>query len=155
MTPPEWKQIDEYGFLISPLPGMRGVKVFTKLGKMLAKGAAAADSLKSAKNETEQGMVLLSLLSEVEPEDVEFLCKELLGPAVIRMPNGTQSPLMPVFDTIFQARTDLVFKVLVEAMKLNFGSFFKGLIARLGAQAAGVNASISPSTSPSAGPAGA
>jgi hypothetical protein len=154
-NPPVWKQLEDLSVCVSPLPGMRGVKVFTKLSNMLAKGTAGLAGLSKAKNELEQGVILLGLLSHVEPDDVEYLCTQLLENALVRV-NGQQSPLMPVFDQVFQARTHLVFKVLVEALRVNYGTFFKGLIERVasGVQAATPSNSTSPTTSPTVGPAG-
>lgn len=157
MTDPVWKQIDEYEFKVSPLPGMRNLKVFTKMAGMLAKGASnGVAALQAAKTEGEQSMLFLALLSNVEPADVEYLARELLATAVVKMPDGKQSGVMPIFDTLFQAKLDVLFKLLVEAMKVNYGNFFKGLSEKAASAQAEkiVSGSSSLPTSPTAGPAG-
>lgn len=149
MTEPQEKTIDGYTFKISQLPGMRGTKVFTRLTKLLT---GIKDAL-GANSEAAKVSAALGLLEKLDENDVQYFCTELLTPAVCTTPEGKVLPVMPHFDALFQGRVDLVFKVLLFALQVNYGGFLRGLAASAAAQAV-VAAPSSPSTSPKSGPAG-
>lgn len=144
MNEPQTKTIDGHEFQVSQLPGMRGLKVFTRLSKVLGAGLAGAFG---AKTNEERGVALLSLLQHVDEADVEYVTKELFSVALVKPPDSEKfGPVNPVFDRVFQGRIDLLFKALVFALQVNYGDFFKGL----GAAAAGAAAAqAAPSTSSS------
>lgn len=146
------KEIDGYGFTVSQLPGMRGVKVFTKLTRLLS----GAKQALAAKSDDEKAGALLGLLEKLEPEDVEYFLTELLTPALVKVPAGVGLPalegkevqVMPHFDALFQGRIDLALRALVFALQVNYGGFLKGLAksvaAQAGAAAAAQTGSIAP-----------
>lgn len=146
------KEIDGYYFTVSQLPGMRGVKVFTKLTRLLSGAKAAL----AAKSDEEKAGALLGLLERLEPEDVEYFMTELLTPALVKVPAGSGTNLdgkevqvMPHFDTLFQGRIDLALRALVFALQVNYGGFLKGLAKSVAAQAAAAAAAQAGSTGPS------
>jgi hypothetical protein len=149
------REIDGMQWQVSQLPGMRGLKMFNKLGRILgpAMGKALAAGMDSKKGEinavalSEAIAVLFDRLSEAE---IESITRELLATAVV---DG--KPLFPgAFDLLMQGRTMTVLKALLFAFEVNYGSFFGALRGRVLAEVAKASASTSPTASGTAGPSG-
>lgn len=136
MPEPEKRDIDGYSFTVSKLPGRRMTRVFVRLTKAVGKGGSGLGGLLKKGAIEDQASAILSLLGAVDEDDVMFIANELLTPCTYRAPDGSGGNPSDNFDTLFQGRIDLLFKVLVFALQVNFGSFFKGLSERAAAQAA-------------------
>lgn len=135
---PQTKTIDGFTFTCSQLPGMRSLKVFTRITKMLGKGAGKALGA-AGKGQDVAGAAMLELLGNVDEGDVEYVARQLLEVAVVQSPEGSGCPSGNVaqnFDALFQGRIDLLFKALFFAMGVNYGSFLKGLVAGAAAKPA-------------------
>lgn len=140
---PQVEEIDGIRFTISQLPGMRGLRVFSRLTKMLGKAGPAAKALISGG--TKDAGAVLAILGGMEEEDLVFVAKELLAPCVFSGPADVgQGNAADRFDVLFQGRIDLLFKVLLFALRVNYGSFSKGLSGSAG-QAAKAEAPVSSS----------
>ena len=143
MIEPQKKEIDGYTFTVSPLPGMRALKVSSRLAKLLG---GALLGVQRAKSKDDQTGAAIALLGNLDDADVEFLARELLTTAVVRCPDGTGGNPVDLFDTLFQGKIDLLFKALFFAVQVNF-PFVKGLgaVKKLTqAEASGAPESTSP-----------
>lgn len=137
---PQTKTIDGFTFTCSQLPGMRSLKVFTRITKMLGKGASKALGAAngSGKDNAAAGAAVLELLGNVDEADVEYVARQLLEVCVVACPEGSGLPSGNVaqnFDQLFQGRLDLLLKALIFAIQVNFGSFLKGLATSAAAAA--------------------
>lgn len=129
---PQTKTIDGFTFTCSQLPGMRSLKVFTRITKMLGKGAGKALGAAQAggKDSAAAGAAVLELLGNVDENDVEYVARQLLEVCVVSCPEGSGVPSGNAannFDALFQGRLDLLLKTLFFAIQVNYGSFLKGL----------------------------
>lgn len=140
-------QIGEHTYTVQQLPARPALKLFNKLarvatpalGKLLGgQGTAKLSELDA----TSLGAALEALFDRLSPEQQDQMTEELLQGALV---DG--APLWPQFNVHFQGRIVEVFQLLRFALKVNFGDFFKGLLAAAGSLSAKKPAE-SPSTSP-------
>lgn len=154
------KVIDGMHFAVTQLPGMKGLLMSQKIGRIvgpaLAKGLSGMGSVslatvaESSINMETIGEAVGLLFERLSGPELEAITRELLASATI---DGV--PLMPVFDLRLQGKTLTIYKLLVFAFEVNYGSFFDAFRA-LAAQrrAAMMSSSKSPNGSEKAGPSG-
>lgn len=118
-------------FTISQLPAMRGVRLFTRLGKVLGPALAQVGKVLSSSGGLDTieldalAPALGALFSNLEADVVEQLLRELFATVKV----GTQD-LLPVFDAKFAGRFDSVLKLAGASLEVQFGNFFGDLAAR-------------------------
>ena len=122
-------QLGEHTYTVQQLPARPALKLFNKLarvatpalGKLLgAQGAAKLSELDVASI----GTALEALFDRLTPEQQDQMTEELLQGALV---DG--APLWPQFNVHFQGRIAEALQLLRFALKVNFGDFFKGLLA--------------------------
>ena len=139
-------QLGEHTYTVQQLPARPALKLFNKLarvatpalGKLMSGGATKISELDTAN----LGAALEALFERLTPEQQDQMTEELLQAALV---DG--APLWPQFNVHFQGRIAEVFQLLRFALKVNFGDFFKGLLAAAGSLSPKKPAE-KPSTSP-------
>ena len=139
-------ELGEHTYTVQQLPARPALKLFNKLarvatpalGKLMAGGATKISELDTAS----LGAALEALFERLTPEQQDQMTEELLQTALV---DG--APLWPQFNVHFQGRIAEVFQLLRFALKVNFGDFFKGLLAAAGSLSPKKPAE-KPSTSP-------
>lgn len=147
--------IDGLRFRVTQMSGMRG---YLLTNDLLQLAAPALGSLAGFKEGAKLGDVpvadLAKPLSEALPrltrEKQEYLTRELLEQAVVVL-NGSQHPVLEVFDEVFQGMAFTVYKLLAFSLKVNFASFSTAL-ASVGIGRRTQSQSPSETSATSAGP---
>ncbi len=140
---------------LAAYPALRLLHRLTKaVGPAVAKAGAGAKNITLAEvdlgNLAEAAEIFFEHFSE---QDLEEVTKLLLAECVIHA-DGKQGPPAAMFPVAFDGHPDLLLKAVLEALKLNYGTFFDAargfMAARVATQ---VPPSTSPQTSPKSGPA--
>ena len=108
------------------------------LGKLFSSGTTKLGELDTQS----LGAALEALFERLTPEQQDQMTEELLQGALV---DGV--PLWPQFNVHFQGRVREAFQLLHFSLKVNFGDFFKGLLAAAGSLSPKKPAE-KPSTSP-------
>jgi len=132
----EEKEIDGLRFSVTQLPGMRGLRMSVRLGKLLgpalARAAGAATGGLASLDVSKLSGAVDALFEHLTEDEIESVTKALLESCLVTI-EGKTGPLMPMFDTVMGGKVATVYKLLRFAFEVNFGNFFGGLAA-LGAQ---------------------
>jgi hypothetical protein len=160
MVTTQEKVIDGMHFAITQLPGMKGLRMSQRLGRILgpalAKGLSGMGSVsldrltESAVNMETIGEAVAILFDRLSENELEAITRELFASATV---DG--KPLMAAFDLVMQGKTLTVYKALLFAFEVNFGSFFDELRGLAVKQLAGRKSALrSPNVSVTTGPSG-
>jgi hypothetical protein len=138
----EEKAIRGRTFRVTQLPGMKGTKLFYRLSAIvipsLMKAGKALEILDLNADLGELAAVgpelftAASFLFDKLPEaEFEKLIREMLENATVQPLDGSpEQPLMPIFDEELAGETSTVLQLVAFALKVNFGNFMPGLVAR-------------------------
>lgn len=136
---------------VTQLPAMRGVKLFTRLGRLV--GPSLAMLVKG--EESKVGEAVRELFAHVNEAEIEHLIGELLfegGRIEVRAKNEDGSdgeakmmPIKGVFATEFAGDLGATAQAVAFGLQVNFGNFFSGLGA-LRARAEALLKKAGPST---------
>lgn len=117
------REIDGMSFAVTQLPGMRGLKLLARLGRVL--GPAVAKALAGASNGLKgevdfevMGEAVGTLFERLTEKELEEVTRELLQAATV-----DNRPLLQGFDVTMQGKTLTILKVLLFAFEVNYGSF--------------------------------
>lgn len=112
--------IDGETYRIQPFPAFKGLIYLKKLTKIVGPSVATmiGNGEDSLEGEIDPEKAVALLVQNFEGDGVETLIKDLMA-AVTK--NG--QPL--IFDIEFQAAYDKLFKLVLEVVKVNYGSVFQ------------------------------
>ena len=114
--------IDGDSYTIQPIPAMKGLSYMRRLTKVLGASLAAlfseAQGIEGAVEEAGLQKAVELLVDNMDKEDVEQLIVDLMKTV---LKDG--KPLN--FNSEFTADYGKLFKILVEVVKVNFGSLFQ------------------------------
>lgn len=128
------KVIDGHTYVVSQLPGMRGVLLFHRLATTCAPALArVAEVLVTSGADNLEDLPIAPLAAAIQvlgeklgPKELEGLIKELLATATV---DG--QPLLAAFDLHFQGRALAVYKVLAFSFEVNFGDFRGAVVSMI------------------------
>lgn len=140
MLEPRSKTIDDLSFTLSPMPARRGLKMFTRLARVLGpalgqlgEGFKTGGSL-AAMDIAPLGAALGTAFGALDDTETDAIVNGLLDTCRVEV-EGKSIRFLDVMDALIAGRTEVLFKLLAWAVEVNYGGFFKGLLG-LGAKPA-------------------
>lgn len=136
----ERRTIGEHEYVVTQLDAVRGRRVFTRAAKLFAPALATAIGGSDKKTpEILEGRVLdalSKLLEGLQEDDVDFFCDAFASSTEVTLVDekGRRTPkLSTIFSLHFAGNYEEMFRWLLFAFEVNFGSFFDKVGFRLGA----------------------
>jgi hypothetical protein len=113
--------------LVSQLPAMRSLRLLTRLGRVV--GPSLGLLFKG--DDAQLGEAISALFARLDENEVEHLVSELLFESGARIEVGGQlAEVKSVFASEFAGDLGAVGALVLEALKVNYSSFFADLAAR-------------------------
>jgi hypothetical protein len=128
--------IDGQTFTVSQLPGRIALRTLNRLGKALGPAFAALMGSAKANGPTVNlgaldfasiGGALEALFSNLSDSDLDYFLDTLLETATV-----DNQPLKKQIDILFMGRTDVLVRVLIFAVEVNYGNFTRALAGLAG-----------------------
>jgi len=152
MVETKTRSIDGLNFGVTQLPAMRGLRLFNRLGRVLAPAVARAAASQTDGEVQLEGLAgaLDLLFAKLSDDELEGITRELLWNATVE-----GRPLLQELDATLGGKVGTLLKLVGFAVEVNYGGFFavlRGLVPTLVPRPAASRSSSPPSASPSGQP---
>ncbi len=128
MRPPQTKEISGTKYTVTPLATSAGLKMLTLLLRVLGPSVKDIKSFGDMKTAVLAGIG--SLAERLEDVDVQTIVHTLAGSTKVGTDPNKQPLLSAVFELHFAGDYLPLFQWLAFALEVNFGSFFRELVAK-------------------------
>lgn len=150
MVETKTRSIDGMTFGVTQLPAIRGLRLFNRLGRVLAPALARAAGSQAGGEVDLGGLAgaLDLLFSKLSDDELEGITRELLWNATVE-----GRPLLQEMDATLGGKVGTLLKLVGFAVEVNYGGFFaalRGLVPALVRKAA--PRSTSPTSASPSGP---
>lgn len=114
----ESKLINGHEWRVTPFPGMYGIKIKVRLGKVLGpafKGIGDANFM-----EADVGLIISSLFENMDEEKTPLLIKDILHGTYVDGKDAQKA-----FDLLFQGNYKELYEGLIFVLSVNYGDFLE------------------------------
>lgn len=117
----EEKEISGVVYVVTTLPMTQGVEVFGRLAPLFTLAAATGD----------MGRAAAKSIQEMQAADILHVSKVFAEHTTLRFPDGREPVLKNVMEAHFSGDYLPMFEWIAFCIKVNYESFFVGLVAKL------------------------